>query len=337
MMMPMYLARSPTSILSAMKFIGLLAFFHCQIAEEIDDGVVLQIAKLAGVEERAAAHGAMLEPDVRLFQIYHANHPAAAARTVDEVYFVELATDLRVADVNRLGAFQLPQLLLLELIEEEALAARAAVHFDTGEIDCDHRRDAFWTVHKLGGKLKWTGFVGNDQSIIFLSLAHKHGIVGALAIAFRASNGSVDLSARIGFMSLIGCPAISTSYYFYNGTSLSVSASRNLANAQPDLPRCNDVRKNRIDHTRSGGSWSQCDVQRSHSEPPSALRMHWDNQLSQRELVPQQPAAEVSSILRRNSAMRDGAAEPCLFCRQDAGSTLLHRPRRPAPGQISSR
>jgi len=48
-----------------------------------------------------------------------------------------------------------------------------------------------------------------------------------------------------------------------------------------------------------------------------------DDELWQRERVPKQHAADVSSTLRSKSATEDGSAEPSLFCRQDAGSTLM--------------
>ena len=80
----------------------------------------------------------MLEPDVRLVEIHHANHPAAAARALDAVHFVERASDLRVADVNCVGAFHFLQFFLLELVEEKALARRAAIHFHSGEVYFHH-------------------------------------------------------------------------------------------------------------------------------------------------------------------------------------------------------
>ena len=47
-----------------------------------------------------------------------------------------------------------------------------------------------------------------------------------------------------------------------------------------------------------------------------------DDELWQRERVPKQHAADVSSTLRSKSATEDGSAEPGLCCGQDAGSTL---------------
>jgi hypothetical protein len=44
----------------------LLSLFDYQIAEEIENRVVLQILEFAGIEERTATDGAMLEPDVWL-------------------------------------------------------------------------------------------------------------------------------------------------------------------------------------------------------------------------------------------------------------------------------
>src|SRR6266540_6633724 len=93
-------------------------FLRHQVSEDVQNGVVLQILELAGIEKRAATHGAVLEPDVRLVDIHHPNHQTTAARAVDAIHLVELLPQLRVADVNGGSAAALLQLLLLELVEE---------------------------------------------------------------------------------------------------------------------------------------------------------------------------------------------------------------------------
>jgi hypothetical protein len=80
----------------------LFGFFHCEVFEETQHVLMRQILEFPGVEEQAAAHGAMLEQAVRLFEVHHANHPGAGARPVDAVHFVEVAPALicQVASVS---------------------------------------------------------------------------------------------------------------------------------------------------------------------------------------------------------------------------------------------
>jgi hypothetical protein len=113
--------------------------------------MVGQISKLTCVKERAAADRAMLEPDVRLFQVHHPNHQAATMGTVDEVHIIELAAGLCVADVQGVRALHLPQLFLFKFVKEKSLAVGAAVHFNAAERHFDHGRNAFGTVHDRVG------------------------------------------------------------------------------------------------------------------------------------------------------------------------------------------
>jgi hypothetical protein len=117
----------------------LLSFFHGQIAEKIEDGVVLQVLEFARIEEGTATNGAKLKPDVRLVGVDHPNHLAGAARTMDAIHFVEGTTCLRVANVNRIGAAHLLQLILFELVEEDALTIGASIHFHASKIHLYHR------------------------------------------------------------------------------------------------------------------------------------------------------------------------------------------------------
>src|SRR4030095_11156127 len=114
---------------------GSLPLFAQQVFEKIEDGVVLEIPKLTGVEERTAADGTMLKPDVRLVDVHHADHLAAASGAVDAIYFVESTAHLRVANVDCLGLLHLLQVFLFECVEEEALAACATVHLHVREGD----------------------------------------------------------------------------------------------------------------------------------------------------------------------------------------------------------
>jgi hypothetical protein len=85
---------------------------------------------------------------MRLFEIHHANHQAAAAGTVDPIHIIEFTTGLYIAYVEGVGALELPQLFLLEFVKKESLTVRAAVHLDAAERQLHHRGNALWTVHR---------------------------------------------------------------------------------------------------------------------------------------------------------------------------------------------
>ena len=73
-----------------------------EIAEEIKNGVMLQVPKLARIEERAAAHRAVLEPDVRLFEIDHANHTTVTTRALNAIDSIESVPNVAISSIDRI-------------------------------------------------------------------------------------------------------------------------------------------------------------------------------------------------------------------------------------------
>jgi hypothetical protein len=125
----------------------LISFAGEHVADEIDKGVFLVIGKLAGIEEYAEATLAGLVPDMVLLAIDHLDHFLRANRAVDIVDLVEFPAHLGVAGIDRFRAVHGLEFDVLEQIEPQALAAAAALDFDTGKFDLCHGGVTFGAFH----------------------------------------------------------------------------------------------------------------------------------------------------------------------------------------------
>jgi hypothetical protein len=110
--------------------------------------MLLEASELAGIEERARANRALLELKARSSPRHHGHHLAATTRAKNEVDAIELGTKLRVAIVDGLGSAALHEKLALGHVEPKAVAINATIHLNALKEHLDHRREAFWAVHK---------------------------------------------------------------------------------------------------------------------------------------------------------------------------------------------
>ena len=88
---------------------------------------------------------------MRLIAIHHAHHPHAAPRALDLPLTVLRGAGLRVADIDRLGAFARSEILRFVGIEPDAVAVRATVDFEAVEADGLHVGATLGTIHRLSG------------------------------------------------------------------------------------------------------------------------------------------------------------------------------------------
>ena len=116
-----------------------------QVAEKIEHRVVQEVSKFTGIKEGAAADLAMLEPDVRLFEIDHSNQWYGAARTEDPIDEVPCFSRFTGSRIEGSSAFFCQQLIFLKLVEPKPFTAAAPVDFDARELNGKHGRDAFGT------------------------------------------------------------------------------------------------------------------------------------------------------------------------------------------------
>src|SRR5262245_48281701 len=97
-----------------------------------------QLAKLPGVEELAVADGTRLVPHVAPFAIDHADHPRVAAGTIHALLLIVTRERARARRVERVDAFFGLHVRVLEGVEPESLARRAAVDLRVFDRDRVH-------------------------------------------------------------------------------------------------------------------------------------------------------------------------------------------------------
>src|SRR5688500_19786127 len=115
--------------------------------DAVDDAARLHVAELAGVEEGAVAVRALLVVDVRLADGGEAGHALVAARALDTELRVVLAPHPGVTGIQLAGGRAAAHLLVLQQVEPESAAPRAAVHRRAFGAHLLHPSGAFRAFH----------------------------------------------------------------------------------------------------------------------------------------------------------------------------------------------
>ena len=125
-----------------------MALGRYKALEEVRYGYGRQVGQLAGIEERASAGAAALEPDVRLLGIDESIHRAGATRASIAFYLVLFLAGLNIANVEYGSCLLGMQPGKFTVVKPQTVTTGTAIDFRAIDHDLFHIGPALGTPHR---------------------------------------------------------------------------------------------------------------------------------------------------------------------------------------------